>query len=177
MRITMAAARLVMIHWGHIVRTRLEESGVRVWIESVYVDDGRHLLSVLEEGMRYDPDTKTISQTGEKDGLNEEDRTRKEVMELINDVNHDLTFTSEVCSDFNDQKIPTLDIKVWLGPEGKVRYSFFEKSMGSQYCLMNKTALPDQLKRSVLTAEIRRRLLNMDAESDIREVVECINKF
>ena len=49
--------------------------------------------------------------------------------------------------------------------------------MGSQYCVMQKTALPDQLKLSVLTAEIRRRLLNMDQRNDDVEVVDVINKF
>ena len=59
------------------------------------------------------------------DNLTDEKRTRQEVIKLVNDVNKDLTFTSDVTPDFPDGKIPTLDIKVWLGDDQRVRYQFF----------------------------------------------------
>ena len=60
MIITMACSRLVMINWGHQVKQRLMRSGITVLLESCYVDDGRHLLSLIGKGMRYDRRTKSI---------------------------------------------------------------------------------------------------------------------
>ena len=86
----MACSRLVMINWGHQVKMRLIRSGITVLLESCYVDDGRHLLSLIDKGMRYDQGTKTIHNNTEGqaglddnkeggDDRSDKERTREEV--------------------------------------------------------------------------------------------------
>ena len=56
-----------MINWGSIVKERLLASGIRVLIESCYLDNGWHLLSLLKPGMGYDKVSKLIIQTDADD--------------------------------------------------------------------------------------------------------------
>ena len=82
LRITMACARVIIINWGKIAKDRLEQSGIKVLVESCYVDDGRHLLSTLVPGSCYNKETQTVELSKEdaKDDRGEEERTREEVI-------------------------------------------------------------------------------------------------
>ena len=137
-------------------------------MESVYVDDGQHIVSVIKKGMRYDGKKCRIVQEepDQEDSRTEKERTRQEVVKLMNDVNMDLRFTSEIETDFPNLRIPTLDLEIWMDEVDRVRYGFFEKTVGSKYCIMKRTAISDQLKKSVLTAEVRHRLQNIDEETE-----------
>ena len=66
LRITMASARVIMINWGKIAKDRLEQSGIKVLVESCYVDDGRHLLSTLVPGFCYNKETQTVELSEEE---------------------------------------------------------------------------------------------------------------
>ena len=55
MPVTMSCSRILMIYWGKVAKEGLEASGIKVIIEYVYVDDGQHLISLIQPGMHYDP--------------------------------------------------------------------------------------------------------------------------
>ena len=50
-----------------------------------------------------------------------------------------LTFTLEREEEFQDQKLPTLDVKIWVD-KNKIFFDFFEKPMSSNLVLHAKTA-------------------------------------
>ena len=50
-----------------------------------------------------------------------------------------LTFTLEREEQFQDQKLPTLDVKIWVD-KNKIFFDFFEKPMSSNLVLYAKTA-------------------------------------
>ena len=43
-RITMAVARIVMYDWGRRLRKILNEAEIKIWMDSVYLDDYRALM-------------------------------------------------------------------------------------------------------------------------------------
>ena len=49
--------------------------------------------------------------------------------------------------------------------------------MASQLCLNKNTALPENLKRAVLTAKIARRIMSIDRYSEVGDQVLELNKF
>ena len=59
-RITMAVARIVMYDWGRKLRNILSEAEVKIWMDSVYVDDFRALISALRPGLRWNPSSKKL---------------------------------------------------------------------------------------------------------------------
>ena len=79
-------------------------------------------------------------------------------------INPDLKFTIELEKDFQDKKLPTLDTNIWFSrPEAGapgVQYEFFEKSMNSKFCILEKSAMAYENKLSILSNEVVRRLLN-----------------
>ena len=181
MRITMACSRVVMIMWGREAVKRLRDSGMSVWLAKIYVDDGRFLISMLGPGMRFCDETRTICKDPEvnvdTDTESAEIRTRREVMIMFNAISKDLKFTSEVENEFVSNRLPTLDLEIWKDDIGRLRYSYFEKSMSNKYCIMKRTALPGELQKSVLVAEATRRLFNMDQYIGEEEKTDKLDKF
>ena len=114
---------------------------------------------------------------GDEEEESPEERTRREVIRMFSDINEDLRFTLELQGDFIEEKIPTLDCKIWMDELYRVRYGFYEKEMAYKLCIKKQTALPEQLKKSVLTAEIARRLQSIDRYSETKDQVEEINRF
>ena len=47
--------------------------------------------------------------------------------------------------------------------------------MISKYCNLKNTALPEKMMMSILSADIRRRMLNMDKECNEKDVAKVID--
>ena len=56
----MAASRIVMYHWGKNLRRILTEADIKIWMDSIYVDDFRALLAALRPGLRWEPQSKRL---------------------------------------------------------------------------------------------------------------------
>jgi hypothetical protein len=122
-RVTMAVARLIMNNFGRKYRLILVDGGLRNFLSSVYVDDSRQKTNNLAKGMRYDVDRGKFAITQE--GIEEDDRKLQEgepisrrmariCHPIMNSVNKDLKFTTEVAEDFEDGRLPTLEPKKWF---------------------------------------------------------------
>ena len=73
----------------------------------------------------------------------------------------DLTFAAEVGSDFEDEKLPTLDFKLWMKEDKTVLHSYFEKPMKTQQLLEKSSAMGKQQKYCILAEEVTRRLYSV----------------
>ena len=107
MRITMACSRIVIMEWGREALRRMKLSGMEIWLAKFYVDDGRFLVSLLAKGWQYNKKTKLMEFNEDEEPkdayLDDESRTKQQLMLMFNDISQDLTFTSEVESDFDSQ--------------------------------------------------------------------------
>ena len=96
--------------------------------------------------------------------------TKDQVLIMMNDIFHFIRFTLEVQEDFNDNFLPILDTAVRLNKDGTLSYKFYEKKSSSEFCLISEAALSEQLKRSVLSAEVQRRMLNIQEVEEMEAV-------
>ena len=87
-----------------------------------------------------------------------------------------LTFTTELQSDYIDGYMPTLDLKAKLA-DNKLNFQFFEKPTTSRYCVMEKSAMGDQSKISILTQEVNRRLANTSEDQPQHVRDRILNDF
>ena len=79
-----------------------------------------------------------------------------------------LEFTGEDKSMFENQRLPTNDIEIWV--EGiEVMFSFFEKPQVSNRVIQKGTALPGQTIRSSLIQEVVRRMQNCSKKMKMEE--------
>ena len=83
---------------------------------------------------------------------------------LMNSINEDLVFTVEAPEDFPDNRLPTLDTKLWL-EKGLLVHTYFEKSMKSPFLLMKRSAMSQHQRCAILANELVRRLSNIDVDN------------
>ena len=118
----------------------------------------------------------------------EEDRGRdrdKVVGELLRTMADSITpmlrFEEDVCSNYQDGKLPILDLKVWKAQsqEGPtlIRHDFYKKPMASQATLRASTAYPTPQLRAIMTEEVLRRLRNCSPESTWEERGKHLTEF
>ena len=117
-RLTMACARVVMTDWGEEYLSILDRAKIETTLLKIYVDDVRQVSSLIEPGLRYNTKERVWAWSQEAE---EEDRELKEKGEskdarmsrilqgAMNSINSDLVFTTELCEDFGDNRLPTLD--------------------------------------------------------------------
>ena len=169
-RVTMCAARLVMMEWAERYHDILTEGGVEPELLEVYVDDGRQAGALFRLGTRYDPTSKKmiISEEARLEDINmaEENNVRmaRICLPLMNSINEDLVFTVEAPEDFPDNRLPTLDTKLWL-EKGLLVHTYFEKSMKSPFLLMKRSAMSQHQRCAILANELVRRLSNIDVDN------------
>ena len=87
-----------------------------------------------------------------------------------------LNCTVEVGDDFEDGKLPTLDLKVWI-QYVVVEYELYEKPMCVNTVVHAKTALSQQVKLFALTQKVVRRLLHPSRRLPDEKMLECLEKL
>ena len=109
---------------------KLEEMGIKPIMYKRYVDDSRHVLRQLAEGIRWDGnkfiwdkdahdiDVKTSWIT------HDQKRTTKDLTKAMNSMIYFLRFTIEDYTDFKNERLPKLDIELWT-ENGQIKYSFY----------------------------------------------------
>ena len=105
-----------------------------------------------------------------------EDITKVELLNAMNSISDDLEFTMELCSDFQDNKLPTLSFALFAGKNG-LRHTYFEKSMRNQILVMERSAIGRQQIMSIMSNELVRRLEVLSIDLEQPEVDEIVNKF
>ena len=125
-----------------------------------------------------------------EEGL-EEDKMRKETLGettdsrmarvclgAMNAINPDLVFTVEVPGDFPDKMLPTLDFKIWFERNFMINHTYYQKDMKTPFVIMNKSAMGDHQKMSILANELVRRLSNANVGYlDHDEIIGIIETF
>ena len=86
-------------------------------------------------------------------------RTAKEVLKIYNSIMPELRCTSELAEEFENNRLTTLDTKLWVETvSGKLEYQFYEKPMSSRFLICKDSTLPENKKMSSLTQNLIRRL-------------------
>ena len=192
-----------MANWSVKVKKILQENSIKIWLASGYIDDMRFLTNYINYGTRWSGKEKKMiyskeweeEEKNKEGGYSIERKTSDEVRNVMNSVYKDIRFTSEIEEDFDTRRIPTLDFEMWLEKnegnpndtqeereakqrrQDKIVYSFYEKPMSSQFCVMENSAMSWNTKRATLSQEIVRRMLNTSEQVTQSERDKIIEKF
>ncbi len=93
------------------------------------------------------------------------DRTVMEkVRTLANTIHDNIKATCDYGSNYDDGKLPMLDLKIWIGQssnnECKIMYEHYIKDVSSRHVIHYQSAHPEDMKISVLVNEALRILRN-----------------
>jgi hypothetical protein len=97
------------------------------------------------------------------------ERMARLCLPAINSVNADLVFTCELPVEFKDGKLPTLDFLLWLDKMGLLHWSYYQKEIKTPLVIMEKSAMGDQQRHSILANELIIRLSNTEHENNDTE--------
>ena len=115
-RATGIIAQLVMVCWDRMFRRKPTELGVLFDMIKRYIDDVDGVLNVIEPGTEYKDGKLSVNPDKiESDKKIEDDeRTMEVIKDIANDVNDMIKMTVDVPSKHPDNKLPILDLMVWL---------------------------------------------------------------
>ena len=104
-----------------------------------------------------------------------------DIIKLIgNDVYPSIQLEVDCPSNYDDGKLPILDLRVWIDTingHNRILHEFYSKEISSKAVIHAKSALSWQQKRTVLTQEILRVILNCSEDISWEVIVQHVNKM
>ena len=151
--LTGTMAEVYMSWWDRELILLLREDGICVVFYIRYVDDSNMILKAgtnsAEEETTVEPQDKQIMER---------------VRAKANTIHENIKATCDYGSNYNDGKLPMLDIKIWIGEstDGRTRvlHEHFMKDVSSRYLLSYRSAHPESMKINVLVNEALRIMRN-----------------
>ena len=88
----------------------------------------------------------------------------KRIRETGNKIHTSIQLEEDCPANYADNKVPILDIKVWVNEDGKIRHEYYSKSVSSKSVIDARSAMPREDKRTVLTQDLLRIILRCSPE-------------
>ena len=156
-----------MLEHDQILWNNCATAGLIKIVSGRYVDDENPVLKPVPFGSRLINGIIQIDQTCvESDKLIPHDRrTFNIVQQIANLIWPNIQFTVDVPSECQSGLIPMLDMEVGINQLGMITRKFYCKPMNTPFTILSRSAHLWQIKRSTLTQEGVRRLLNTSVEA------------
>ena len=181
LRLTGEIADCLMIDWDKKLLDKLKLYELVPEVYTRFKDDIQIVIEAIETGSKIVIDKIVID---EKKKLLDENRTDSKVamdiiQELANSIDPMIKLTVETPCNFQDGKLPVLDVKVNINEKENCRidFEFFEKETKYPKVILADSALSFSKKRTILTQEGLRRLRNTKIELGVEVQRAHLNKF
>ena len=92
--------------------------------------------------------------------LPEDRRTMEELRKVANTVFKCIQFTADCPSNHHEGNMPSLDLKMYVGDDGLIKYEFYAKPCSSHFTIPAASAHSKRQKLSVMVEEGVRRMRN-----------------
>ena len=157
--LTRAVARLVMLDWDQKFINLAADNKITLYMFNRYVDDTANGTKALAPGMRWGEDERSmvfLPHLVEEDREVEADfRTMREVVKMGNSLDKTIQLTGDCPSANMNGKMPLLNLQVWV-EDNKVLYENYRKPVANELLMLEMSAMPAGMKRTVLTQEVIR---------------------
>ena len=88
------------------------------------------------------------------------EKTLEVIKAIMNEICNFLTLTMESCNDFEDLKLPTLDLNIWVTEDNTTLWQFYYKPMACNHVIQKESAMPENIRITTLNQEVIRRMIN-----------------
>ena len=170
LNLTGTIAQVVMLWWDGRFKAKLQEMGIEVLMYKRYVDDINMCTIEVAPGVVYENGQVVngeVSNSEEK----ADTRTFRVIKSIGDDIHQSVQLEVDTPSNHDDLKVPILDVKMYVNNGRKVMYEFYAKEVSTKSVLNARSAAPWTMKRTVLTQEVLRVLLNCspDLEWEVKK--------
>ena len=182
MKLTGTIAKIFMAWWSKQYTQKIETLGMVQRLHKCYVDDINLGMKATEMGARYIGNQINITEESKKEdeGKMKDERTMSIVKQVGNSSHPSIRLEVEYPSKYSDNKMPILDIKVWIEEKcGKriIMYEFYSKEVSSKMTLHAQSAIAPHTKRTILTQEVLRILLHCSKELPWSTTTKHVNEI
>ena len=181
LKLTGEIADCLMIDWDQKLLTELEKYRMIPRVYTRFKDDIEIAIESLEKGSKLAGDRIIVD---EDKKLEDEDKsdckmTMEIIQEIANSINPMIKLTVETPCNFEDGKLPVLDVKVDVNEKeaNRIDFEFFEKQTKNPRVILASSALSFSKKRTILTQECLRRLRNTKRELGPEIQRKHLNQF
>ena len=186
--LTGEVAKAVMAWWttqfNNLSSTASREPILMKKSDSLYVDDYNFLFYVLAPGTRWieeDKCMKIVEDLIEQDKIKDEQtpvdvRSMEEIVKMANSICPILQFTGDCPGANPNRKLPILDICCWID-NNQVIYEHYNKPIASDLLIMQRSAIPDHVKRSAITQMAIKILENTSPEVPWERKAQLLSRF
>ena len=105
----------------------------------------------------------------------------KLVKEIADSIHPSIQLTADYPSNNEDTKIPILNLKVWTKSDGEnrinVRYEPYRKEVSTKATVLQRTAMSNKQKRSILTQELLTIMNNCSSRLEETTPKRRINEY
>ena len=159
---TAEEAKLVMLEHDRILWENCHIAGLVKIASGRYVDDENPVLKPVQFGERLIDDKLVICPEfiQQDKQVPHDKRTYDILQQIANKIWPNIQFTVDIPSECPSGLIPMLDMEVGINQVGQVTRQFYSKPMATPFTIPSRSAHTWQTKRSTLTQEGVRRLLN-----------------
>ena len=191
LQLTGVLAQLFMVLWDRQFKIKMDENGLRLRMYKRYVDDINVIVNAPRAGLKFVVSADRVIQdeniVEQELAVKADKRCMNLVQKIGNSIHPSISLEVDYPSQHVDGKLPTLDLKVWvelrriqsLGEEGNevnvVLHEFYFKDVASKCVINARSALPWSCKRTILTQEVLRILLNCSRELPWETTVSQVN--
>ena len=164
LKLTGEIADCVMIDWDKKLLSKLKSYELIPDVYTRYKDDIEVAMESLDKGSKLEDDKIILDE--EKKSVDEDKSDTKVTMEIVqtiaNSIDPMIKLTVETPCDSPDGKLAVLDLKVKVNHEeqNRIDFEFFEKPTKNPRVILADSALSFSKKRTILTQECLRRLMN-----------------
>ena len=184
LQLTGVIADIFMTWWDKQFLMRLQQVNILCKLYKRYVDDINQALRGNVNGKRYvNGELIEDEEKRREDEGKEKDQVMMELVKEIGDEIHpSIKLEVDYPSRYADKRLPILDLKVWIGERQKdgkhvILYEYYEKLISSKWVIHVNTALPMQTKRTILTQQVLRVLLNCSKDLTWQDKTKHVNAF
>ena len=161
---------IYMNHWDRKLKEILQNKNIDVKLYKRYKDDINLILRVLYR-----------SRDAAIDRKERERSTLAEIMSLADSIHPSIKVTGDVPSNYEDNRLPSLDLKVWIGEVEtdtyKVITSHYMKDVSTRAVINERSSHPVNMKKNVLVNEVMRILRNCNSFLKWEETADHISYF
>ena len=169
---------IYMLAWEKAFLDKLLKLGWSVNFYKRYVDDIMMVALNLNKGWYYSKPQDKMLYNKDHDNINLPDdiRTFQELLAIGNTLDVNIQLELDVPSHHQDNKLPILDLKVWV--EGnRLRHQFYRKEVATNQLILQRSAISNRIKRDTLFQEGIRILRNCDIRTDTKDMREVLGGF
>ena len=184
MDITVELVKVFMTWWDKKMIRRLQELNINPILYKRYVDDINIAVNKVDDGYGYVGGNIVIQEGDDRNDIEVDKRTFDVIRRVGNEVHESIQLTADVATDHEDCKVPILDLKCWIKEveiDGSKNYTIMHehyiKDMSSRAVIHRESALSLCSKRTILTQECLRVMMNCHELIGWDKIAEHLSYF